>query len=545
MFETTLTRTRIGTYIDRGEWTDRTLFDDVRLHAGRTPSRPALVDPSGSYTYAELLEESKRVGLALLDVGVRHGDVVAVQLPNWKEFVATILGVEQIGAVAMPLAPSLRSRELEQIFSLSRPAVIMVPGAFHGFDHSELALSLREALGHPRTIVGVGGGLAAGVESWGDFCARAERVQAPADILGYLAPKAADIAELAFTSGTTGEPKGAMHTHGSAVAAVVSTVERQSLGPEDVFHVGATVGHNAGYFYGVRVALHAGGLIVLQDKWDPDSMIELVRRHRVTYSFGAPTHLVDLLGSVGATPESLETLRVYICAGAPVPVALAEAALEVMPKALCRVFGMTEIGHATSTVRGDPRPKLVGTDGSPQPGIRIRITDDCRGPLPSGQEGQIEVSGPFLFAGYVQGREFTSQWYDGQWFQTGDLGVVDGEGFLRVTGRTKDIIVRGGENVPVREIEEILSSHDGIAEVAVVGAADVRLGEQAVACVRLKSAVGSLSLEDLQTLLEERQVTRQYWPERLVLVDNFPRTPSGKIKKGELREMVSDLALAR
>jgi cyclohexanecarboxylate-CoA ligase len=540
MFETTLTGPRVRNHIEAGHWSDRTLFDDVLLHGGRTPSRVAVVDSHGEYTYAQLVAESGRVASSLLNAGVRRGDVVAVQLPNWREFVAIVLGVERIGAAVAPLAPALRTRELHQVCSIARPKVMVVPCSFRGRDYLQSALAVQEMSGSPELIVTVRGS-GAGSESWDDFCLRGAGV--PGDVLPYVAPAVTDIAELAFTSGTTGEPKGVMHTHGSAVCAVVSTARRQRLGPDDVFHVAATVGHNAGYFYGVRLALHAGGRLVLQDEWGPEQMLDLVRRYRVTYTFGAPTHLVDLLASPGATPESLKTLRLYICAGAPVPRALAQSALDVMPQAFCRVFGMTELGHATSTESTDEAQKLLTTDGSPQPEMRVRITDADGRRLPAGTEGQVEFAGPFLFAGYIQGREFTEQWFDGEWFQTGDLGVVDGDGYLRITGREKDIIVRAGENIPVREIEELLATHDKIAEVALVGTVDERLGEQAVAFIRLKSDADSLTLADLQAFFDGTGVMKQYWPERVMFVSEFPRSPSGKIKKNELRTIVVEHGL--
>lgn len=539
MFETTLTAEAARRWAEAGHWSGRTLADDVRVHAQRAPSRPAVLDSTGGYTYGELVVESERFALALLSAGVRQAEVVAVQLPNWKEFVAAALGIEQIGAAVLPLPPSLRERELRQIFEIARPSVFVVAAAFRGHELAQAALALRRMLGGPDIVVVVGGPAFPGTTTWQAFLANGSGL--PREVLAYVAPRGTDVAELAFTSGTTGAPKGVMHTHNSAVATVTSTKRRQGLGADDVFHVAATVGHNAGYFFGVRLALHCGGPAILQDEWDPRLMLELIQRHRVTYSFGAPTHLIDLLGLSDASTGALASLRVYICAGASVPESLAREALKRIPQAFCRAFGMTEVGHVTATERSNPVEKRLLTDGSPERGIGIRIMDSDRRPLAHGAEGELEVGGPFLFAGYVQGRDFTREWFDGEWFRTGDLGVIDEDGFLRITGRTKDIIVRGGENIPVREIEEILAAHDRAAEVALVAAADPRLGERVVACIRVRPGSEPLSLADVRGFLFERRVTKQYWPEGVVICDEFPRTPSGKVRKSELRSLVEEV----
>ncbi|MBJ7607155.1 MAG: AMP-binding protein [Candidatus Dormibacteraeota bacterium] len=502
-------------------------------HATRTPAARAVYDASGSYSYEDIVRLSTRVAHGLRELGVRSQDVVAVQLPNWREFVPTFLGIERIGAVVNPLATILRERELRQMLQVGRARVLVVPANFRGWPHAERAVQLLRDLPDLKHIVVVGGTRMSGTVWWDELLELGSRWERD-----KISPRGGtEICELAFTSGTTGQPKGVLHSHNSAVCAVRSTVRRQGFDSHDVFHVASPVGHNAGYFYGVRLALEAGGRLVMQDFWDADLMVELVRSHRVTYSLGSPTHLFDMLGSQSATREALSSLRVYICSGADLPRHLARSALDVIPQALCRVFGMTEIGHATSTDNESPRDKLIETDGNPQPEMSIRIVAEDDRVLPAGIEGHVHVRGAFMFAGYLQGPELTDEYFTGDWFHTGDLGRVDADGYLCLTGRIKDVIIRGAEKLPVREIEEVLGEHPRIVEVALIPVTDSRLGERAVACVRLRDG-GALGLGDVTSFLADRRVTTQFWPERVVVMDSFPKTPAGKIQKPLLRQLV-------
>lgn len=533
MLETRLTRERLERHRRSGAWRGTTLGELVAAHAARRGGATAIVDHRGTLDYAELLAHSELVARGLLAIGVRHGDVVGVQLPNWREFAIAALGIERIGAVVNPLATILRERELRQMLALGEARALFVADRFRGFDHATLGLRLRDELEHLTQVVVVGPAVPSGAVAWNDLVS-SHAARTPPAVLQYLAPSGNDIAELAFTSGTTGQPKGAMHTHDSAVCTVGSTIRRQRFGPEDIFHVANPLGHNAGYFFGLRFGLQSGGTVVLQERWDPAEAVELIREHRATYSAGATTHLIDLLGTSTATREALSSLRMYICSGADVPRQVARAGVDLLPQAFTRVFGMTEIGHTTSTDTASPVVKRIETDGSPQPEMAVRVVDDEGVPLPAGEEGNIEVRGPFVCSGYVQGRDFSAPWFTGDWFRTGDLGRLDGDGFLTLVGRAKDVIVRGGEKVPSREIEELLSSHPAVSEVVLVPVADERLGERAVACLRVRGGA-AVDLAAITEYLAEHRVTTQFWPEQVVVVDDFPRTPSGKIQKGVMR----------
>ncbi len=536
--ETRLTRDHVERYTAAGQWGDLLLRDHVEAHRRRSADHIAVVDGRRSLNYGELLTAADRMAANLLALGLRRGDVVSAQLPNWSEFVVLLLAVERFGAVLNPITTILREREVGEILRLGRSRCLVVPSAFRGFGHAEMAVGLRERLPTLEHIVVARGPATDGALSWEAL----ERDPGAGPEIGraldLLGPSANDVTELAFTSGTTGMPKGVMHTHNTAHCTVGSTLRRQQLGASDVIHVALPVGHNAGYFYGVRLALQSGATLVLQESWDPLEASRLIEFHGVTFTMGATTHLLDLLECAKRGERDLRSLRVYMCGGASIPPAVAERAVRELPGRFCPVFGMTEHGHSTGTDEATPLEKMLTTDGSFQPEMEARLVDDRGEVLPSGSEGRLQLRGPFNFVGYVQGRAFTAPFFDGDFFDTGDIGVIDADGYLRITGRAKDLIIRGGENIPVKELEDLLAAHPAVREVAIVGVPDPRLGERAVACVRLWEGA-ALDLDGVRGHLEALHVTRHFWPEGLVICDQLPRTPAGKIQKFRLREWPS------
>ena len=553
--ETRLTAERIRLHTDAGHWTNQVLRDFVEKHARERPDHVAIAESyrHPAVTYRDLLDLSDRVALGLLEQGIRAGDVVSVQLPNWHEYVILLLAIERIGAVINPLTTILRERELTQMLEIGGSKMLVVPDTFRGVDFEAQAGRLRDAVRCVETVVVVSAfGDSAepppqpscrgrGSLSWRDLLGKGTVDDRDRAWLDRLRLDANAVTELAFTSGTTGVPKGVLHTHNTAVATVGSTMRRQGIDHSKVVHVVTPVGHNAGYFYGVRISLQSGAMIVFQDVWDPREALRLIQEHRVTFSYGASTFLIDLLACPEFDDHDLSSFEIYMCGGASIPPALAEECMRRLPGRLCPIFGMTEHGHSTGTDPGTSFEKVCSTDGSPQPEMELKVVDDDGNRLPPRTEGRLMLRGPFNFIGYIQGREFSEQFFDNEdFFDTGDLAYLDEDGYLRITGRAKDLIIRGGENVPVKEVEDILAKHPDVLEVAIVGAPDPRLGERGVAFLRMLPD-RSMDLDRMRDFLREQQVTQQFWPEAVEVVDEFPRTASGKIQKFKLRETVSDL----
>jgi cyclohexanecarboxylate-CoA ligase len=539
-FETILGHDRIDQHTRDGFWGNRTITDYLDEAAAATPDKVAFVDPRRQITYAALRREVDRCALGLLELGVRPGDVVSFQLPNWIESVVLQYGATRIGAISNPLIPIYREREVGFMVGLARSKVIVVPSQFRGFDYPGMVDKLAvdwPALEH---VLVVDGSPGQGTRSWAEFMATPwEERRDPAE-LAELRPDPNEVTLLIFTSGTTGEPKGVMHTHNTLVAANNPLPERLGITSDSVIHMASTLAHLTGFLYGGRLAVQNGATGVFQDVWDPARFVELVEEHRITYTAGATPFLHDLLAAPNLAEHDVSSLVRFCCMGAPIPRALVREARRKLPGlVVVGGWGQTENALVTLGIPGDPEEKLIDTDGLPFPGMRVRVVDDSGTELPPGTDGRLQMTGPFLFVGYAERLEMTRALFDGEWFDTGDLAHVDAEGYLSISGRTKDVIIRGGENIPVAYVENVLYEHPQIQEVAVVGLPDPRLQERACACI-VPIPGAELTFDDIKAFLAEKGVAKQYWPERLEVRPELPRTPSGKIQKFRLREQIGD-----
>jgi cyclohexanecarboxylate-CoA ligase len=525
----------------RGFWRDEILFDHVLAHAGRDPGKTAVVDGGGSYRYDDLAGETLALAAGLLVQGVEPGDVVLVALPPVRQFVPVILATERIGAVVANVMPALGARELSRIIQLARPRAAVTVAAYRRHRPAETITSVLAQQGGRCTMIVVGdGGPRPAAAGGGPLTGYGAVVSAGRPAVRRLpGPPAADaVANLAFTTGSSGEPKGVLHTHNTAMLAVRSTAERQELGADDVFHAALPVGHTYGHFYGVRLGLLAGGRIVMQPGWDAGETLRLARAHRITHSAGTPTHLADLMARWRGDTGSLASLRVFTCAGARLDTALAEQAADQLPGRLSLAYGMSEAGHVASTGPGDDLAAAIGSCGRPQPETVITIGPPA-GPAGAG-DGEIMVAGPSVTPGYLQGREFSSRFLDGSGgYRTGDLGHFDRNGYLVLTGRIKELVIRGGEKIPVGEIEGLLRSCPGVGDAVIVGVPDRRLGERCVAVIE-PAAGADVTLSRLASFLAARGVTRAFWPEELLTVDRLPRNDVGKWVRAEVSQLARD-----
>jgi cyclohexanecarboxylate-CoA ligase len=538
-FETTLTARRIDELTAAGAYTNRLFNDFVDEWAKARPEKTAIVDAHSRYSYGELRARADTAALGFLDCGIRPGDVVTVQLPNWNEFIIVALALERIGAVINPVAPIFRHREMRNILRLARSRAVVIPASFRGFDYPAMYDELCAECPSLAARIVVGDGGPRHWTSWDELLDRGAGDDRLRGLLGLLRPGPNDVIELMFTSGTTGEPKGVMHT-ANTISAAVDPVER-TLGTtaSDVCHMASTLGHQTGFLYGMQLALRAGARLVLQEVWDAPHFVKLVEAERITYTMGATPFLADTLAAPNLADHQTSSLRIFVCGGAPIPQPLAERAMAQLSCRLVPVWGMTEIGIVTLVALDEPVERITTSDGRPYRGAEVLVRSDDGNPAPPGAEGELYARAPAMFAGYSQGRAVTERFFDEEgWFTTGDRATKDRDGFIRITGRSKDLIIRGGENVPVKEIEDVLIRHPKVRGVALVALPDARLGEIGCACVMPDSG-GAPSLHELCTFLAEQQVTRQFWPESLLVVAEFPMTPSGKVQKFRLREIAS------
>jgi cyclohexanecarboxylate-CoA ligase len=536
-FETTLTPELIEKYTAEGLWAGRVITDFLDEVAAATPDKVAAIDARGQVTYGELKRLSDRAALGLLELGVRPGDVVSFQLPNWIEFLVVHFAVTRIGAINNPLIPIYRDREVGFMVGLAKSTVIVVPQEFRGYDYPGMVARLRGDWPEMAHVLVVDGPTTDTQTSWAEFIETPWEERRDAAELDALRPDPDDVTLLIFTSGTTGEPKGVMHTHNTLVAANAPLPARLGVNSDSVVHMASTFAHMTGFLYGVRLPTQVGGATaVYQDVWDAGRFVDLVEQHRISYTSAATPFLHDTLSAPNLAERDLSSLRLFCCMGAPIPRAIVREAKAKLPGlTVLGGWGQSENGLVTLGIPGDPEEKIVERDGYPWPGMELRTVDFDGTVLPAGSEGKLQVRGPFLFVGYVERLEMTRASFAGDWFDTGDLAVIDEDGYLNITGRTKDVIIRGGENIPVAYVENVLYEHPKLAGVAVVGIPDPRLQERACVVVTLGPGADGFTMEEMKAFLDEKRVARQYWPESLEVVTELPRTASGKIQKFQLR----------
>ena len=454
--------------------------------------------------------------------------MVAVQLPNWWQFTVTHLACARLGAVTNPLMHIFRERELTFMLGHGEARVAIVPKTFRGHDFEAMYAGMRGGLPSLEHVIVVGGD-----PGFDDVLAAAD-----VTVLSAVSrPEPDDITQLIYTSGTTGEPKGVMHSANTLFANIVPIAARLGLTADDVVLMASPMAHQTGFLYGLMAPVVLGCTAVLQDVWQPERAVELIRAHDVTFTMGSTPFLADLTRSVSESGIGVPTLRTFVCAGAPIPGPLVTRARAALDTKIVSAWGMSENSAVTTTLPTDDDERSVNTEGCPLPGNAIKVVsvdDDIE--LPVGEAGRLLVRASSNFGGYLRRPHLNGTDADG-WFDTGDLARIDERGYLRITGRSKDVIIRGGENIPVVEIEAMLYGLPAVAQVAIVAYPDERLGERACAVV-LPAAGRSLTFDEMVEFLVEQKVARQYLPERLLLVDAMPTTPSGKIQKFKLREQV-------
>ena len=529
-----------------GRWADRTLLDHLDAAALAAPDKVAFFGRKSGFgtetalSYRQLDRLSRRVAVGLAALGVGKGDVVSMILPNWCEFPLVHLACLRLGAVTNPLMPILRHRELSFMLALAESKALIIPKSFRDFDYPAMIADLRPALPALRHVLVVEG---SGDESFGKRLIerRWEDDAGAAALFAANRPSPNDPIELLYTSGTTGEPKGVLHTSNTLLSSLPPLKARLRLGADDVVLMGSPLAHQTGFVYGMALAILLGAKCVLQDIWDPKTAARLIADEGVTYSMASTPFLADLtrVGRAGGGAQ-FKTLRTFIAAGAPIPSVLVTEAGAVLGATIASGWGMTENGLVTVTRADDADERASGTDGVALEHMEVRVVDAENRLVPPDVEGRLQTRGAGNFVGYLKRPDAYGVDADG-WFETGDIARVDATAYIRICGRAKDIIIRGGENIPVVEVEQLLYRHPAVAEVAVVAMPDERLGERACAYVALRPGQ-SLAFEEMVAFLIETRIARQYVPERLEIVSEMPRTASGKIQKFALREAARHLA---
>jgi cyclohexanecarboxylate-CoA ligase len=536
-FSPILPATRIADLTARGLWPNRLVCDYLDDAAATVPDAIAVVDHN-SMTGASTRLSYRELHARSIRIGVKPGDVVAVQLPNWWHYAAVYAACVRIGAVINPLMPIFRERELEFMLGLAEARVLIVPREFRGFGYPAMAARLQQQLPTLKHVLIVGG-----EDPHHSFEAQLlarewENDHDTAALLGARRPNPNDVTEIMYTSGTTGEPKGVMHTSNTLLCKALLASELFGFGPGDHIYMGSPLAHQTGFMYAVILAIYNHCKCVLQDIWEPATAARLIASERCTITLGSTPFLRDLVHTPNVDEHA--SLRLFLCAGAPIPRVLVQEAHARYPDLhVMSAWGMTEIGIVTATYPGDPPEKIIDTDGRALPHQAVRVVDEQGVVVPPGVEGRLQSRCATTFVGYLKRPDAYGLDAE-QWLETGDNARMDADGYIRITGRSKDLIIRGGENIPIVEVEELLYRHPAIADAAIVAMPDDRLGERGCAFVTLRPD-SNLSFQTMVDYLLAAKLIKQYLPERLEVIDEFPRTPSGKIQKFKLREWAKTL----
>ncbi|EKO0949945.1 medium-chain fatty-acid--CoA ligase [Escherichia coli] len=528
----TFNEQRRAAYRQQGLWGDASLADYWQQTARAMPDKIAVVDNHGaSYNYSALDHATSCLANWMLAKGIESGDRIAFQLPGWCEFTVIYLACLKIGAVSVPLLPSWREAELVWVLNKCQAKMFFAPTLFKQTRPVDLILPLQNQLPQLQQIVGV------------DKLAPATSSLSLSQIIADNTPLTTaitthgdELAAVLFTSGTEGLPKGVMLTHNNILASERAYCARLNLTWQDVFMMPAPLGHATGFLHGVTAPFLIGARSVLLDIFTPDACLALLEQQRCTCMLGATPFVYDLLNVLEKQPADLSALRFFLCGGTTIPKKVARECQQLGIK-LLSVYGSTESSPHAVVNLDDPLSRFMHTDGYAAAGVEIKVVDDARKTLPPGCEGEEASRGPNVFMGYFDEPELTARALDEEgWYYSGDLCRMDEAGYIKITGRKKDIIVRGGENISSREVEDILLQHPKIHDACVVAMPDERLGERSCAYVVLKAPHHSLSLEEVVAFFSRKRVAKYKYPEHIVVIEKLPRTASGKIQKFLLRK---------
>ncbi|HGD7853089.1 TPA: medium-chain fatty-acid--CoA ligase [Escherichia coli] len=528
----TFNEQRRAAYRQQGLWGDASLADYWQQTARAMPDKIAVVDNHGaSYTYSALDHAASCLANWMLAKGIESGDRITFQLPGWCEFTVIYLACLKIGAVSVPLLPSWREAELVWVLNKCQAKMFFAPTLFKQTRPVDLILPLQNQLPQLQQIVGVDK-LAPATSS----LSLSQIIADNTSLTTAITTHGDELAAVLFTSGTEGLPKGVMLTHNNILASERAYCARLNLTWQDVFMMPAPLGHATGFLHGVTAPFLIGARSVLLDIFTPDACLALLEQQRCTCMLGATPFVYDLLNVLEKQPADLSALRFFLCGGTTIPKKVARECQQRGIK-LLSVYGSTESSPHAVVNLDDPLSRFMHTDGYAAAGVEIKVVDDARKTLPPGCEGEEASRGPNVFMGYFDEPELTARALDEEgWYYSGDLCRMDEAGYIKITGRKKDIIVRGGENISSREVEDILLQHPKIHDACVVAMSDERLGERSCAYVVLKAPHHSLSLEEVVAFFSRKRVAKYKYPEHIVVIEKLPRTTSGKIQKFLLRK---------
>ncbi len=532
----------IRQHVESGVWANATLDDYLQQHARERGAKLALVDHRWRLTFAELNRLAHRAACGLLQLGVANGDVISLQTPNWAEWLIMHCAATKIGAVTNSIGAVYRHKEVQYILNYAESVLMLIPETFRNFSYPDMLSELWPNLPHLKHVLVIGDHAPQGMRSFRDFLDTPWEAQYPEGLPASVRPDPHQVATLMFTSGTTADPKGVMHTHNTMGRGTYQVYETYGMTSDDVIFMASPIGHTTALLAGARLPVMYGLTAVWQAHWNAEEAVDLIASEGCTFTLSATPFLHGFTYASNATRDKLSHFNVFACGGAPIPRELIKRAEEDQGFFVSALYGSSEALVNTAITEDDPIDLRYSTDGKVVTDVEARIVDPDTGKvLPAGTEGELQLRTPALFVGYYKDPEHTAEVLSSDgWYSTGDLCTLDAENYMSVVGRKKDMIIRGGANISAREIEELLFTHPHIQNVACVAMPDPVLAERVCAYVICEPGK-SLSFEEMVAFLKGKRMSVWKLPERLEIRQEFPMTPSGKIQKFMLRQEIAQL----
>lgn len=515
-------------YIKKGYWIDKTLNDCWNESVKKYPNREYIVDDRGfRYTYKQLDNLASKLASYLQNKGIGHNDIVSYQIPIWSEFSIITIACFKIGAIAHPIAMSYGEKQLIDSINLTESKIFFCPTYFYKTNYEQLAQKVLPNIKSLKDVVVLDNAK----EKESSFCTLSEILNNYKPLKKQYIGKGDDVVAVLCTSGTTCDSKGVLLSNNNIRFSEQSFHKELDITENDIMFMPAPLSHATGFSHGIIAPMFTGSKVVLQQKYNCADAIELINKEKCTYSMGATPFIYDILRYIDNTDKTISSLNLYLCGGAPVPSDMVQKALK-HNIILCEVYGSTESSpHAY--VRPTEAVALNGkTSGRAISGVEIRVVDENGVDVPFGVQGEELSRGPNVFVGYLKNKELTNQVLDDDgWFHSGDLCIIDKCGNIKIIGRKKDMIIRGGENLDSNAINDNLSGFDKVLDHTVIGMPDDRLGERICLFVVPKKGYENLKLQDILDYLEKKGISKHFWPEHLELINRIPHTGSGKVKK--------------
>jgi non-ribosomal peptide synthetase component E (peptide arylation enzyme) len=517
-------------------WVGSTSNEALEEAARKFPDKVALVDARRRLTYAQYYREAQRLAAHWISLGLTKDDVIGIQLPNWSEFAIAVNSAMLGGIPFCQFHADFRSKEVELVLGFTDATAVIMPRQFRGFDYVAMLNTLRPRLPRLKHVLIVGDDVPADMFDLRKFLASDDGKPLPEAELRRRRPHGNDVARVAFTSGTTGDPKAVVHTHNTTNCALTFLNRDHAVREDSAFLLFLPVGLNWGLFQTLQ-AIPAGCKLVYMETFKPEDALRLIEREKITHFATAPAGLIAMVNVPDFKTYDLSSLQVYVTGGASCPIEVIRQCRQALPGHLLEMYGMLECGAQAYTRLEDDPEAVCGLVGRPLKEMGVKVVDDEGRDLPPGRAGEILTQGPSVTVGYYNNPEANARSFtpDG-WFRTGDIGVFDDEGYLKIVGRKKEMIIRGGANIYPREIEEVLFKHPKVLDVSVIGVPDPKLGERACACIVPRPGE-RITLEEVVDYLRDKIATYKL-PERLRILSELPRTPTGKVQRHVLLDQV-------